>query len=291
MDSIMQRFAENVCSKVESSKVPMCRQSKSEAAQMSTIPTVIHVLFTSAGEGNISQARVEENIAIMNNDFAGRGQYTNTNFRFQLIETNRVENDMWASNMIVMEQLFKPVLSVSPIDTLNIYIGIMEGGVVGMCYFPYMHFPDDPMHGCLVHHEGWVGGNLSPYNLGQCATHEVGHGLGLQHVWQGSCAFNGDHVNDTSPQETNSRGCPDPIPQSCVEGMFDNIHNHLDYSDDHCRHEFTPGQSDRMDHVVATFHPGYLHPSIRQAIFNADPHAWDEAEAFARAYKAKYMSY
>jgi len=288
IDGVMARFAANICPKVKSSDVPMCGNNKQGTATMSTIPTVVHILHTSTGEGNISLARVEENIAIMNNDFAGRGMYTNTNFRFNLINVNRVQNDLWASNMIVMEQVFKPALSVSPIDTLNIYVGIMQGGVVGMCYFPYMHFPDDPMHGCLVHHEGWVGGNLAPYNEGQCAVHEVGHGLGLQHCWQGSCNFNGDHVNDTSPQETNSRGCPDPVPESCEPGFPDNIHNHMDYSDDSCRYEFTPGQSDRMDHVVATFHPGYLHETIRDAIAKADPHAWDEAKAFAGAYKEQH---
>jgi len=294
VQQVLENFSSRVCA-IPSlrSTVPMCSPFSSSPSFISTIPTVVHVLHATDGRGNVSDDRVFEQMAILNNDFAGRpadGDFMNTNFRFALQQINRVENDLWFSSMIVMEQIFKPEISVSPIDTLNIYFGEMNGGVAGMCYFPYMHPPMDPMHGCLVHHESVIGGNQHPYASGQTTVHEVGHGLGCQHVWQGGCRVNGDHVNDTSPQETNSRGCPDPIPESCEVGKPDNIHNHMDYSDDDCRWYFTPGQSARFDHVVSTFHPGYLHPAIRQAIETALPGAWAEAEQFASYYKQKYFT-
>src|SRR5678815_4690182 len=54
-----------------------------------------------------------------------------------------------------------------------------------------------------------------PFHLDRTTTHEVGHWLGLNHIWGddgGLCPFdpggNDDGCDDTPPQATESTGCP-----------------------------------------------------------------------------------
>lgn len=79
---------------------------------------------------------------------------------------------------------------------------------------------------------------------GSSLTHEVGHWLGLWHVWgAGNCnkkyAYGNDYITDTPKQDT----CSDVNRGPC-ENLKPNSYNFMDYSG--CRAMFTKGQSQKM---------------------------------------------
>jgi PKD repeat protein len=86
----------------------------------------------------------------------------------------------------------------------------------------------------------------APYNLGRTLTHEVGHWLGLIHIW-GDANCGNDFVDDTPTQASESRGCQKGR-VSC--GGTNMVENYMDYSDDGCFNIFTRGQKTRMRAVM-----------------------------------------
>lgn len=89
-------------------------------------------------------------------------------------------------------------------------------------------------------------------NKGRTTTHEVGHWLGLRHIWGDGPCREDDFVDDTPRQGSDS-----PFANNCdfslntcgggVQGdLPDMIENFMDYSADACMNLFTQGQVDRM---------------------------------------------
>lgn len=94
-----------------------------------------------------------------------------------------------------------------------------------------------------------------PYNFGRTLTHEIGHYLGVRHIFNDQSqtlpCFNSDECNDTPRQEESTSGCPTFPYQdnSCIfyhplNGIM--FMNFMDYTDDNCQYMFTPDQKDRM---------------------------------------------
>ncbi|CRK32971.1 hypothetical protein BN1708_016210, partial [Verticillium longisporum] len=97
------------------------------------------------------------------------------------------------------------------------------------------------------------GGTQAGFNLGKTGTHEVGHWLGLYHTFQGGCTGSGDQVSDTPAQASFSSGCPIGRDSCPGQAGLDPIHNYMDYSDDSCYEEFTPGQDARIHSFWTTY--------------------------------------
>ncbi|HET9055147.1 MAG TPA: zinc metalloprotease, partial [Cyclobacteriaceae bacterium] len=94
-----------------------------------------------------------------------------------------------------------------------------------------------------------VGSSDPDYNLGRTTTHEVGHFLGLRHIWGDEDGCDGtDYVDDTPNQEDETYNCPSNPQTDCDSHKM--FQNYMDYTDDVCMNLFTQGQIERMIAVL-----------------------------------------
>lgn len=130
-------------------------------------------------------------------------------------------------------------------DYLNIWVGDLGGGLLG-----YAQFPGGPAatDGVVIGYNCFGSQNpglISQYALGRTAPHEVGHWLGLRHIWgdSGGCSPD-DGIADTPTQDNQNFGCPTfPLLDACqtaAPGVM--FYNYMDYCDDPCLVMFTNGQ-------------------------------------------------
>jgi zinc-dependent metalloproteinase lipoprotein len=106
-----------------------------------------------------------------------------------------------------------------------------------------------PAVGSMTQPYGACGSAVS-YGRGRTLTHEVGHFLGLRHIW-GDSNCGTDYCDDTPVHRTDNAGKPThPKANSCgtADEMFE---NYMDYVDDDVMNTFTQNQTDRIQAVMA----------------------------------------
>ncbi len=160
----------------------------------------------------------------------------------------------------------KPATQWDPDRYLNMWVAHMGPTGSGGQLLGYAQFPDNSglsglppggaanTDGVVMYYKafGRTGNLLSSYPLGRTATHEVGHWLGLRHIWGddgGACGNSGDYCNDTPDQASDNAGCPTHPSPSC-SNSGDMFMNYMDYSDDACLTMFTNDQKARMMAVM-----------------------------------------
>lgn len=244
------------------------------------IPTVVHVIYSNAGE-NISTAMVQSQIDVLNEDFQRlNADTTNTPVGFRSVAANcdvefclaqidpngnpttgidRISMAGSPFSMATIDNTIKPATIWNPNNYFNLWVANIGGGLLGWAQFPEAGTLAGIGTGngaantdgvvILYASVGRPPANTfaGPYNLGRTATHEVGHWLGLRHIWgDGNCTVD-DFCNDTPTSDASNFGCP-TTHVSCT--TTDMVQNYMDYTDDACMNIFTRDQKARIDVVL-----------------------------------------
>jgi hypothetical protein len=230
-----------------------------------SVKVYVHVIQSSAGGGGVSDAQINNQIAVLNTAYAGGdtapssvGAAASTPFHFVLGGVDRTVNNTWftAGPGTAAEAAMKSALRVGTAKDLNLYTNNPGGGYLGWASFPWNYASNPSNDGVVVLYSSLPGGGAIPYDLGDTATHEIGHWLGLYHTFQGGCSATNDGVSDTNAERTAFFGTWPPIPDTCTGKRYtgkDPVENFMDYTDDAYMYRFTVGQSARMDSAAATY--------------------------------------
>lgn len=168
---------------------------------------------------------------------------------------------------------------------LNIWVCMIEpsfvGQVFGMAYPPdglanwpaQSAAPTAGMEGVIVHYT-CVGRNnpaagddgYDDNDMGRTLTHEVGHYLGLRHIWGDELFFNvcsqDDGILDTPLSGLGDQNACNHEANTCTEPNSDDLpdmlENYMDYTKEHCYNMFTQGQKEHMRYVLQEKRPGLL---------------------------------
>jgi hypothetical protein len=250
-------------------------QAMRVTSKLITIPVVVHVVHKDAKE-NISDTQVKSQIDALNRDFRAKNADTSkvpqvwkslvidSKIQFALAtkdpkgrKTSGITRTATSVDSFGPDDRVKAKKTggVDPWPTdryLNIWVCNLGQGLLG-----YAQFPGGPSKrdGVVILYTafGTKGTVSAPFNKGRTATHEIGHFLGLRHIWgdRNDCSGN-DFVADTPPARQANTGKP-KFPQiTCNNGPNgDMFVNYMDYVDDDAMFMFTSGQVARMNATLA----------------------------------------
>jgi hypothetical protein len=263
--------------------------NKSQNGNIITIPVVVHVIHSGQNLGsapNIVDEQVMSQITVMNNDYrkilSTPGYNTNpvgadVQIQFVLAKVDPVGNptngidrvnlcqDSWSQDDI--ENIVKPQTIWDPTKYMNMWsVNFADSSLLG-----YAQFPDgsglsglNPVGG-LANTDGVVANFATfgssdyntnnnfllsaPYDKGRTMTHEVGHFLGLRHIW-GDATCGTDYCNDTPTAHTANYTCNTSIASCTNASVFEMVQNYMDYTNDTCMNIFTNDQKTRIRTVM-----------------------------------------
>lgn len=244
-----------------------------------TIPVVFHIIHGGepVGEGrNLSVERIEQQMATLNADFRRTNtDASSTPIEFLSVATDveiefvlakqdpnglptngitrtqgRQENYGFPEDEVLKSESYWPAE-----DYMNVYVADLSG-FLGWASFPFSNLAgiteinNDRLTDGVALDYSYVGLNPDAGefpSLGRTGTHEVGHFLGLKHLW-GDCSVD-DFCSDTPASNTSYQNeCPSGVVSSC--GSSDMYSNYLNYTDDSCMNLFTACQRERMRTVL-----------------------------------------
>ena len=251
-----------------------------------TIPVVIHVLYNSSSQ-NISDDQIRSQLAVLNTDFrktngdignvppafAGLSGNARINFCIARVDPlgrptkgiihKHTLTDVWTADDAVKFSASGGDDAWDSRRYLNIWVCNLFGRNLGYASLPGSVANKD---GVVIQFDvfGTIGSRY-PFNKGRTATHEIGHWLGLKHVW-GDADCGDDGISDTPPQQTYNNGCPSfPHTSNCsINANGDMFMNFMDFTDDACMYMFSHGQVIKMRSMFATggFKNSFLYSKV-----------------------------
>jgi Pregnancy-associated plasma protein-A len=215
-----------------------------------TVPVYFHVMRDAAGNGDVTNKQITQQMAVLNRTFAGgeSSAAANTGFAFTLAGVDRFNNNQWHQDK--SSTTYRKATRLGGANALNIWL--VDFKYLGIATFPWDYAKSPGIDGIRVHYASLPGGTIANYDLGETATHEAGHWFGLYHTFQGGCTATNDEVEDTPAQAGPTTGCPEGQ-DTCPAPGTDPIHNYMDYSYDTCYTQFSLGQSTRAGQMWTAY--------------------------------------
>jgi hypothetical protein len=223
------------------------------------IPVYVHEMRAANGAGNVSPQQIAAQIRVLNETYSGndtdKATGRATGVQFVLERSDEFFNSTWHADR--SSTTYRAATREGGKNALNIWL--VDFKYLGIATFPWDYARNSSVDGIRVQYNSLP--NESPaagykaipnYNLGETATHEAGHWLGLYHTFQGGCTTTNDEIVDTPAQASATTGCPTGR-DTCSSQGLDPIHNYMDYSYDACYYEFTAGQITRMDQMWTAY--------------------------------------
>ena len=261
-----------------------------------TIPVVVHVIHNGEAIGtasNITDAQVESQITVLNQDFRKKLDTPGYNsdpvgadveIEFVLAKVDPNGNPTNGINHVNMGQsswsavdvdaIVKPATIWDSTQYMNMWsLKFSDNTLLGFAQFPDSSglsglsssngasTTDGVVSSFDVFGSTDLGGPFllaAPYDKGRTMSHEVGHFLGLRHIWGDG---NGDQ-DTNSPDCTATDYCED-TPQvgwenydcdnaydTCTAAGIDMVENYMDYTTDQCMNIFTLNQKERIETVM-----------------------------------------
>lgn len=263
-----------------------------------TIPLAVHVVWKDSSE-NLPECKIIEQVDVINEayqrlnpdtinlrpDFAGVVGNPSIFFRLDTIIWKQTTTDFFSGGLLpdiaVSDQVKHDSSGGSDaLNTaayLNIWVcSLGSGGLLGYAYPPagLSNWPADSEaptpgdDGVVIDYRTVGRDNVyataqqSINTTGRAGVHEVGHYLGLRHIWgDGLLSILGipDCNADDGLTDTPNAGIPsnyqcDPAQNTCEAGqpgdLPDMIENFMDYSEETCQNSFTLGQIGIMHGVL-----------------------------------------
>ena len=227
------------------------------------IPVYFHEMRSASGAGDVSRAQLDAQLAVLNATYSGADanepstvSAPDTGIRFVFGGADEHFNNSWHTDK--SSTTYRSRTRLGGKNALNVWL--VDFAYLGIATFPWDYARNPSIDGIRVQYNSLLR-SASPapgyqpvanYDLGETATHEVGHWLGLYHTFQGGCTSTNDEVADTPAQSSSTSGCPTGR-DSCSLPGTDPVHNYMDYSYDSCYYEFSRGQSTRMDQMWTAY--------------------------------------
>ncbi|MBC7946651.1 MAG: T9SS type A sorting domain-containing protein [Chitinophagaceae bacterium] len=229
------------------------------------IPVVVHILYHLPGE-NISDQRVHQQLEMLNKCFRRTGSDTantpsifmsiaaDTEIEFQLATSDPRKRSTtgilhkytamseWEANDDMKFSVNTGDDAWDPQSYLNIWVVNLRR-TAGYATAPGGSSETD---GVVIDYTVMGTNTIPGYEMGKTAVHEIGHWLGLRHLW-GDEYCGDDLVFDTPKQANFTAGCPSGTRISCGNSPHGDMYmNYMDYTNDACNNLFTEGQKIRM---------------------------------------------